>query len=274
MNTFQNLQKEDRFGLFVTGGIHIALLVFFLLYTLSLNQNVRPSYINVQFGAFQSGTAAEFAQQVNQEVATSPDPSEVQPEEPQPDTPEPVEEQIVASDETTKPVDAPDQQQDVDAEELKTPETDKIDPNETSNTEQEQELVIPPKAQQDETRQEGAESSGDTEGTEGEMDVDQGSGNEQEKAAPFNLNIEGLSRDPMTQPLPENSAGVEAIISLRFEVTPEGNVVNIIPLRKSGNPAIDQQTMQILSDWQFSQLPANVPQQNQAGTITFNFVVD
>ncbi len=273
MKALEQLQDEDKFGLMITGGIHAVLIVIFLLYTFSVGQSIRPSYINVQFGAFKSGTMAEFAEKTNEQVATNPNPSDIQPEEPQPDKPEPVEKQAAASKETTKPVDAPDQKQEVKDKELKTPETDKVNPHEKTSTQKEQELVIPPKARQAETRQQGAESSGDPEGSEGAVDADQGTGNEKEKAAPFNLNIEGLSRDPLLQPLPPEAA-VEATITLKFEVTPRGDVVNIIPLRKSGNPTLDRQTIQILKRWQFSRLPANVPQQNQTGTITFHFVVE
>ncbi len=274
MKVLNQIQDEDRFGLMVTAGIHAVLIVFFLLYTFSTGQSIRPSYINVEFGAFKSGMMTEFAEKTNKQVATNPNPSDVQPEKPQPDKPEPVEKQTTASNETTKPVDAPDQTQETEDKELKTPETDKVNPREQTSTEEKQETVIPPKARQAETRQQGAQSSGDPEGTEGALDADQGTGNEKEKAAPFNLNIEGLSRDPLVQPLPENEVGVEATITLRFEVTPAGDVVNIIPLHKSGNPSLDRQTIQILSNWQFSQLPANVPQQNQTGTITFHFVVE
>lgn len=274
MKVLKQLNKEDRFGLLVTAGIHIALLVFFLIYTFSLGHTIRPSYVNVQFGVFKSGTRAEFAKKTNEQVQTSPNPSEMQPEKPQPDKPEPVQKQTVTSSETTKPVDAPDQKKEVKDKELKTPDTDKVNPKKETSTKKKQQVVIPPKARQAETRQKGAESSGDISGAEGALDAEQGTGNEKEKSAPFNLNIEGLHREPLTQPLPKNTAGVEATITLKFEVTPSGDVVNIIPLHKSGNPAIDRQTTQMLKKWQFSPLPANVPQQNQTGTITFHFVVE
>ncbi len=273
MKAIEQIHDEDKFGLMVTAGVHAVLIVFFLLYTFSMDHSIRPSFVNVQFGTFKEGTLTELAEKTNEQVATDPNPSEIQPEEPQPEA-EPVKEQATVTDETTKPVDAPDQTEEVEDKELKTPETDKVDPTEKTATKKKQEVVIPPKARQAETQQQGAEASGDPEGTEGELDADQGTGNELEKAAPFNLNIEGLQRDPMAQPLPDNDAGVEATIKLRFEVTPTGDLVNIIPLKKSGNPAIDRQVIQILKSWQFSRLPANVPQQNQTGTITFHFVAD
>ena len=250
------------------------LLIFFLLYTFSINSRVRPSFVNVQFGEFKEGTAAEFSEKVEEEVATNPNPSEVEPEEPVPDQPEPVEKQESTTEEITKPVDAPDQKQEVEEQEIKTPETDKVDPREKASTKEKEKVVIPPKAQQAETQQQGAETSGDPKGTEGEVNADQGTGNEKEKSAPFNLKIEGINRDPLMQPLPTNEAGMEATITLKFEVTPDGSVTNIIPLRKSGNPAIDRQVVRKLRSWRFSPLPEGAPQQNQNGTITFHFVVE
>ncbi|HET6528320.1 MAG TPA: hypothetical protein VFG39_06180, partial [Balneolaceae bacterium] len=87
------LSNDDRFALMVSGGIHLVLLLLFLVYTFSTEVNMRPSFIEVEFGEFQTGSPAEFAEQQNEEVATSPDPSEVEPEEPEPTPPEPVEQQ-------------------------------------------------------------------------------------------------------------------------------------------------------------------------------------
>lgn len=274
MKAISKWQDEDRFGVAVTAGVHVALIVFLLIYTFSTAHSLRPSYINVQFGAFKSGMMTEFAEKKKPQVATNPNPSEIEPEQPKPEKPEPVEKKVSATEETTKPVDAPDQKQEVEDQELKTPDTDKVNPNEQTSTKKEQEVIIPPKAQQAEVQQQGAKNSGTPKGDEGAADADQGTGNEKEKSAPYNLNIEGLNRDPLTQPLPDNQAGIEATIKLRFEVTPTGEVVNIIPIKKSGNPAIDRKTIQILSRWQFSHLPAGVPHENQTGTITFHFVAD
>ena len=273
MKISEKIKDEDRFALYMSGGVHLALIAFFLIYSFSINKNVRPSFIEVEFGDYQTGTQAEFSKVQNEEVATNPDPSDVQPEDPEPDQ-EPVEEQTETTEETTKPVDVPDQKEEVQEEELKTPETDKVNPEKETSEEKQEEMVVPPKARQAETQQQGAEESGDPEGTTGDADADQGVGNEKEKAAPFNLNIEGIDRNPMVQPLPDNSAGYEATITLQFEVTPQGKVTNIIPLRKSGSPEIDREVITTLNSWQFSRLPSGVPQQNQKGTVTFRFVLD
>lgn len=266
--------NDDRFALSVTGGVHLALLIIFLIYTFSIEKNVRPSFIEVEFGEFKAGTPAEFAEEKAEQVATRPDPSETQPEDPVPDTPDPVEEQEATTEETVKPVDAPDQEEEIQEEVLETPETDKVNPQEETSTEQEEEITVPPKTQQDEVQQEGAETSGDREGVTGELDADQGTGNESEKSAPYELKWEGdIERSPLVQPMPDNSFDEEATLTIRFEVRPDGSIGRIIPLKKM-NPELEREVMRTLRSWRFSRLPSGVPQQSQWGTITFRFVLE
>lgn len=269
-----DIDEEDRFALMVTAGIHVVLLIIFLLYTFSINQNVRPSFIEVEFGEFQAGTVAEQAEVKNEQVATRPDPSEIEPEEPEPERPDPVEQQQETTEETVKPVDAPDQVEEIEEEPIETPDTDKVEPEQQTDTEQQEEVTIPPKTQQAETQQEGAETSGDEEGNTGELNADQGTGNETEKSAPYELNWEGdLERAPMVQPLPENNSDIEATITIRFEVRPNGTIGRLIPLRKM-NPELEREVFRTLREWRFSRLPSGVPQQSQWGTITFRFVLE
>lgn len=268
------LNNEDRFALSVTGGIHIALLIFFLLYTFTNNTNVRPSFIEVEFGEFRTGTPTQYAEEKAEKVATSPNPSETKPDNPEPEKPDPVEEQQTTTEETTKPVDVPDQTEEVQEEEVKTPETDKIDPKQETATEEQKEVTIPPKTEKDEVQQEGAETSGDEQGNTGELNADQGTGNQQEKSAPYELKWEGdIERNPMVQPLPDNTTDSEATITIRFEVKPDGSLGRIIPLKKM-NPDLEREVMRTLRSWRFSRLPPGVPQQSQWGTITFRFVLE
>ena len=266
--------EEDRFALAVTGGVHVALVIVFLLYTFSIEANVRPSFIEVEFGEFQTGTPAEYAEQQAEQVATRPDPSDTKPENPEPEEPEPVEEQQESTEETTKPVDAPDQTEEIEEEPVETPETDKVNPQEDTETDEPKEVTIPPKTEEDEEQQEGAETSGDEQGNTGELNADQGTGNEQEKSAPYELNWEGdIERNPMVQPLPDNTTDAEATITIRFEVKPDGSIGRIVPLKKM-NPELEREVMRTLRSWRFSQLPSGLPQQSQWGTITFRFVLE
>lgn len=269
-----DIDEEDRFGLMVTAGIHVVLFIIFILYTFSINQTARPSFIEVEFGEFQAGTIAEQAEVKNEEVATRPNPSEVEPEEPEPEKPDPVEKQETTTEETVKPVDAPEQKEEIEEEPIKTPETDKVDPKEQADTEEKEEVTIPPKTKKAETQKEGAETSGDEKGNTGELNADQGTGNESEKSAPYELKWEGdLERSPMVQPLPENTSDTEATITIRFEVKPNGTIGRIIPLKKM-NPELEREVMRTLRSWRFSKLPSGVPQQSQWGTITFRFVLE
>lgn len=271
---FKELNEEDRFALAVSGALHISLVIFFLIYTFTISHNVRPSFIEVEFGEFRTGTAAEYSEQQAEEVATRPDPSETQPEEPQPEKPQPEEQQQATTEETTKPVDAPDQTEEIQEEELETPETDKIEPEEEPAREEQEEVTVPPKTEEAETVQEGVETSGDEQGNQGQVNADQGTGNEEDKSSPYNLSFDGeIDRAPMVQPLPENTADVEATLTIRFQVKPDGTIGRIIPLKKM-SPELEREVIRTLRSWRFSRLPSGVPQQPQWGTITFRFVLE
>lgn len=270
----KNIPEEERFGWMVTGILHLVLIIFFLLYTFSINDRMRTTFIEVEFGEYQSGTRAQFSEVTNEEVATRPDPSEQQPEEPQPEPQEEVQEEQATTEEEVKQVDAPDQENVQDEQKVTTPDTEKIDPTKETAQEEQQEAVVPPKVEEDSTRQEGAEISGDVDGTEGDVNADQGTGNEQERSSPYELEWEGdIERAPMIQPLPENNADVEATITVRFEVKPDGTIGRMVPIRKM-NPELEREVLSTLRSWRFSRLPSGVPQQSQWGTITFRFVLE
>lgn len=92
-------------------------------------------------------------------------------------------------------------------------------------------------------------------------------------SSPYELSWEGeIDRSPIIQTLPDNPNNSEVVITVRFEVRPDGTVGRIIPLRKM-NPELEREVMSTLRSWRFSSLPGGVPQQTQWGTITFRFVV-
>ncbi len=267
--------KEDRFGLTVTGGIHLVLLIIALLYNISFDIDNRPAYIEVTLGEFRSGTIAQQAEVQREQVATRPNPAETQPDNPNPDIVQPAEVPQTPEDETTKPVDLPDQLEEVISDDVvETPETDIIDPRNVEVTEDVIEEEVPPQTIEAEQIQEGVTESGDVRGTRGDVDVDQGTGNNPDRSAPYDLQWEGdLERSPMVQPLPGNQTNEEATITIRFEVNPDGSLGRVIPLRKM-NPELEREVMRTLRSWRFSRLPSGVPQEAQWGTITFRFVLD
>src|SRR5690606_31849750 len=132
----------------------------------------------------------------------------------------------------------------------------------------------PPKTQQAERSEEGAERTGDIRGTTGQVNTDQGTSDDPTKSAPFSLEWEGdIVRAPISQPLPSYVEEVEAVITVRFEVGPDGRVKTIIPLRKM-SPALETEIKRTLQGWTFARLPSGVPQESQWGRITFRFVLN
>tara|TARA_R100001143_G_scaffold63607_1_gene73995 strand:+ start:45030 stop:45860 length:831 start_codon:yes stop_codon:yes gene_type:complete len=269
------LEDDDRFGASVTAAIHLVILIIALLYTIDFNTDQRSAFIEVTLGEFRSGTLAQRAPVQRQEVATRPNPAVVEPNEPDPEIVQPVETPQNPVEEIAKPVDLPDQVEDiVDDDVVETPETEVIDPQAVEVTENEIEQVTPPLTQEDEQTRQGVPESGDERGADGDPNVDQGVGNSPDRAAPYDLQWEGeLNRSPMVQPLPTNQTNEEAVITIRFEVNPDGSLGRVMPMRKM-NPELEREVMRTLRSWRFSRLPSGVPQEVQWGTITFRFVLD
>ena len=268
------LSIDEKRGLAASGITAVVLLLFSIWYSIDTNRNMRPYFIEVEFGEFQSGQLSEFSEQQNEQLATRQNPSETPTEEPVEDSPEPETTPETTAQENTKPVDLPDEVEEVLEDPVETPETEVLDPTQNASEVAEEEIEIPPQAQMDEEQSEGAEESGDPDGNRGATDSDQGSGTDTDESAPYELQWEGdIERAPMVQPLPSNVANTEAVITVRFEVRPNGTVGRIIPLRKM-NPELETEVLRTLRSWRFSRLPSGVPQQAQWGTITFRFVFD
>ena len=264
--------KDDSVALTVTLSVSIVLVLFSLWYTLDMNQNFRPSFIEVEFGEFRTGTLAEFSEVKEEKVATRPNPSEVKTEEPVEETPIPEEQPQNPAEEITKPVDLPDEVEEIKEEVVETPKTEVVDPTKEITEEVKEEIEIPPQAKEDLEVNEGAKESGDIKGNTGETNADAGTGADDEKSAPYELKWDGeLEREPMTQPLPRNTANTEAVISVRFEVKPDGSVGRIFPIKKM-NPELEREVQSTLRSWRFSPLPSGAPKEAQWGTITFRFV--
>lgn len=265
-------EGEDRFAKWVTAAVHILILVLAVLYRVTLSPDERPAYIEVTLGEFQSGAPAERAEQMEQEVETRPEQPRPEPEDPAEVVPEEVVEPVQEVLEEVKPVDLPDQPELEAGEEIESPETEIIDQNVTDQP-QEQAPSEVPEAVVGTVPQEGVPESGDEAGDVGEMNVEQGTGRTEESSSPYDLQWEGLERNPMVQPLPVNPVNEEAIVRFRFQVNPDGSIGRIIPLIK-GNPELEREVQRTLRSWKFSRLPASAPQEAQWGTITFRFVLD
>lgn len=269
------LDDDDRFGASVTAAIHLVILIIALLYTIDFQTDHRSAFIEVTLGEFRSGTIAERAQVQRQEVATRPNPAVVPPNVPDPEIVRPVETPQRPVEETAKPVELPKQVEEIiDDEVVETPDTEIINPQVVEVSEDVVEEVTPPLTQEAEQIRQGVPESGDIRGAQGAPNVDQGIGYTADRSAPYTLQWEGeLNRSPMVQPLPSNQTNEEAVITIRFEVNPDGSLGRVVPMRKM-NPELEREVMRTLRSWRFSRLPSGVPQDAQWGTITFRFVLD
>ena len=272
---YRHFDSEDGFGWAITGGLHLILLIFAIIYHINFDVENRPAYMEVTLGEFQSGTAAQLADQQEEEVATRPNPPEEPPDDPEPEITQPTETPQQPEEEATKPVDLTEQTEEIQDEEVvETPDTEIIDPETPDESEEVEETEVPPKTEEAEDVQEGVTESGDERGVEGEVNVDQGTGITEDASSPYQLQWEGdLDRTPQVQPLPSNPTNNEATITIRFQVNPDGSLGRVFPLKKM-NPELEREVMRTLRSWRFSRLPQGVPQEPQWGTITFRFVLD
>lgn len=267
----KKMTRAEREGAVFSLTLHgaLILLAFFIIVG---NEPQRYAYLEVAIGDFKQGTQSAFSLDKPEKVATDPTPSVTEPIDPKP-----VEEAKPAPEsrarEEAKPVEAPKQTQQVESEIIRTPETTRVRPERTADR-QRQEVTVPPKVQEAERREEGAERTGDIRGTTGRPNTDQGTAEDDSKSAPYSLEWEGdIVRAPVSQPLPNYVEEIEAVITVRFEVGADGRVRTIIPLRKM-SPALEREIKRTLQGWQFERLPSGVPQESQWGRITFRFVLD
>lgn len=260
------MKKNDWIGVSFSMGLHALLLLVFWFTTPDVSEAETPvGYIEVEFGAFEEGRPTQRAPQRqpepepvpdNPEPEPEPEPPQSPPEQPDPEVetdPEPeaaqdpveVQEQPEVSEEVievNEPVDV-------------TPEPQTEPQNDNAATETAEEVIRPL-------------GSGTPEGETGATDAEEGEGADQRKAAPFD--IEGLNRTPVSTPLPAYAANVNATISFRITVSPAGQVIRKLPIRKA-NAALERAVANALDRWRFNPLPPNAPQENQSGIVTFRF---
>lgn len=245
------MNKDDALSFGISLALHALLLLGLAAMTPPDPEPEPLGYVEVDFGAFAEGRPVQRATTPRPEAPT---------EEP---APEPQPELRAAPPEVAKPVDLPEQTPIVDEERVETPETETISPERQRNEAPVEKPEPTPDPQPVRPLGGGAE-----EGTRGANTGQDGTGNEEEKAAPYN--IEGLNRTPTYAPLPNYADRVNANIKISVTVDPRGNVIAQRPVLK-GNPALEQAVMQALAQWRFNPLPPNAPQQNQTGIVSFRF---
>ena len=244
--------QSERNGILGSFVIHALLLVAFLFIESSPDTTEQLGYIQVEFGEFSDGRPV----QNNPQTVPDPLPPAEEPE-PEEQPPEPVEP------EEAKPVDLPDVEPIPEDPEIEAPDTEveaiPIEPEEEPPIEEEEPEEQAP------VRPLG---SGSQEGDSGAEEGDDGDENDEQKSAPFD--IEGLDRIPVNTPLPVYASQVNADISVKIWVGPDGRVKRQLVLRK-GDPRLEEAVAIALRQWKFNPLPLNAPQELQEGTVIFKF---
>jgi len=244
------MHTNDWIGIGTSVLLHALLLLFFAFTNVdrSVPQD-QFGYVEVEFGPLAEGSPVQQAPEPEPEI--EPDEPEPQPRpEPEPQELEPRPQPQI---EDTSPVDLPDQ--------LQTPELDQIPDAETDDAGAEQ--------QTEEEVVASGTAQGDPEGSTGEEEGTEGQGEEEEASAPFD--IEGLDRTMVYNELPDYQSGQRNVtIRVQITVDPRGNVVRVFPLMR-GDPDLERAVTSALQRWRFDRLPANAPQENQSGVVTFRY---
>ncbi|MFT5142345.1 MAG: protein TonB [Rhodothermales bacterium] len=246
------MDRDDWIGLTVSLALHALLLIGLSVLNVAPVEEPQLGFVEVDFGSFSEGRP------VSRAVSRLPVP-------PRPEPEKPVEE--------VRPAPAPER-----ATPVRLPEATPVNPETVQEPEA---VVISPVIQEDTKEAEKAPEpapaavirplgSGDPEGAAEAQQGEEGTGVEETRRAPFQ--IEGLNRQAVQIVMPRQPEMVNAKVRIRITVAPSGRVVRRVPLIK-GNPALDQAAMDALANWRFNPLPPNAPQEPQTGIVTFNFVV-
>ena len=180
------LKKSDWYGLGASVLLHGVLIVLFALMTIGASEEASFGYMEVEFGPIAEGRPVQRTPE--------PAPAEEAPRQEREQEMEP--EPQAALPETAKPVDLPDQTDEVvDEDVVTTPDTETISPETRSETADVEEPE--PRPEQETIQPLGG---GSPEGTAGQASGEQGLGSDEEKSAPYQ--IEGLNRRLVSGPLP------------------------------------------------------------------------
>ena len=247
------MKREDWTGVSISLGVHVLILLLLSVLTTAATDKTPIGFLEVEFGPIMDGRPVQQAPKTEQQV---------------PEKFEQVEETekqaAVSPPEVVKPVELPKQEVVVkDETVVETPKADVIAPDK-SKTEVKEEAPVP----QPEKEIVKPLGSGSLKAAEGKDTGDEGQSSEPQKSAPYQ--IEGLNRSPLSTPVPAYTVQVDAFIQVRIVVNPQGRIVQRFPIRK-GDPTLERAVMDALDRWQFNPLPADAPQENQTGVISFRF---
>ncbi len=239
------MNREDWTGLGVSLALHALLLLGFAV--VSGAKPPEPlGLIEVEFGPF------EMAQ-----PATRADVQRPSPTAPRPD-PQPTPPRADPAPQPARPVALPDPPPAPDPGRVPPPTPEETVPQPERET-------LPPRPVADPAPQ--TQTGGNPQGTVGSTSEAGDEGTSTTRRAPYS--IDGLNRTPRRAPLPQNPGGV-GTVTVRVTVAPDGGVAQVLILRRA-DPRLDRAVQEAVRAWRFNPLPPAAPQENQQGTITFEF---
>lgn len=244
------MDRDDWIGILVSVLLHALVLFGLSIMTVAAVEEPQMGFVEVDFGNFSEGRP------VSRAVARTPVPPRPEPEQAV------EEERPAAPPERARPVSLPEATP-LNAETVERNDAEVVSPVAQPNTPEVERAPDP--APPEPIRPLG---SGDPEGATSPQQGEDGTGLEETRRAPFQ--IEGLNRQAVQTVLPQYTEQVNAVIRVRITVAPSGRVTRRIPLIK-GNPALEQAVMNALLNWRFNPLPPNAPQEDQTGVVTFRF---
>jgi TonB family protein len=267
---FANLSKEEFTGIAFSAAVHLLLLMLAFLVKLDRPDASAFSFIEVEFGEFRQGRATALSDKKNQPVETAKRPTP-QNNASQKD----LRNEKTNQQELAKPAELSKQTQDIKSDDVvNTAKTDQLNPEKNAEKSEREKAASAKNARQAEDDRQGLESSGNTKGKSGATTGQQGAGEDEDLSAPYSLMWEGdVFRKPLSDLKPNFVGEMDAVITVRFQVRPDGTVGQMVPLKKM-SPELEREVMRVLRTARFSKLPSGAPQVAQWGTITFRFVLE
>ena len=282
------MTRNDWIGMGASVGVHATLLLVCALLTAGRPATPTLGALRLEVGAFadgrpvqQSESSADAPASSEETEQTPPDEASQQQQQQQPEQTQP----RAASSEEGAPVDLPEQEEESPGEEPPPEEppdeADQETPpaperasdaasdesaSEENPSEREDSAEEPPPERS--TSSAGREDGEQTDEASGNASGEQGSGSDEERASPFD--IEGLDRTRLHGPLPQYTEKVNATIEVKITVNPQGRVIGQQIVRKA-NPSLERSVRKALRQWRFNRLPSGAPQETQTGVVTFRF---
>lgn len=262
------MKRDDWIGLGASLGMHLVLGGLCALWATSRPQTPAPGALQLEVGTFAQGRPVQQAQAATEDQETpvsesTPPSSEASQDAAPNETPD-----SEAASEPSTPVNLPEQEASTGDEAPPEDPPAEAEQDASPTTDASASPAPEKQATQGEAASSESEGGEPTGQAAGASTGEAGTADEEDKAAPFN--IEGLDRTRLYGPVPQYTEKVNATIKVEITVSPEGRVVGQ-RLRQKANPSLEREVMKALKQWRFNPLPAGAPQENQTGVVTVRF---